>query len=247
MLTHPVNLQSTELFSFSCASCRGFKPYPSGKYCGSKIPSLGKEFLVQHCDHGIASSIQWFCIESACDTWHLITQTQICMFEPCYRVHENNSDLFTLGVIDWRSFFASLKDKWVALREKVLNILSRRHTKRRTGTRGFACPSFGRRPTFLEFFWKKKKFWFFFFFLKSRCHTKRRAGAAPGGPNKWSYNLKKGGLSGRAYLYTFSMGVPPPRGVAPRAHPSFGMALIQGIRDLFAWCSPNINASFPDM
>ncbi len=29
-----------------------------------KIPSLDKEFLLQHCDYGIASSIQWFFIES---------------------------------------------------------------------------------------------------------------------------------------------------------------------------------------
>ncbi len=203
MLTHPVNLQSTELFSFSCASCRGFKPYPSGKYCGSKIPSLGKEFLVQHCDHGIASSIQWFCIESACDTWHLITQTQICMFEPCYRVHENNSDLFTLGVIDWRSFFASLKDKWVALREKVLNILSRRHTKRRTGTRGFACPSFGRRPTFLEFFWKKKKFWFFFFFWKVGVIPKEGQVRPPGGQTNEAITSKKGVYPGEPTCTSF--------------------------------------------
>ncbi len=43
-------------------------------------------------------------------------------------------------------------------------------------------------PTFYIFFWQKFFFlflnfffffFFFFFFLKSRCHTKRRAGAAP--------------------------------------------------------------------
>ena len=39
MLTHPVKPWSTELFSFSCVSCRGFK------YCGSKIPSLDKGFV----------------------------------------------------------------------------------------------------------------------------------------------------------------------------------------------------------
>ncbi len=34
-----------------------------GKYCGCeiiKIPSLDKTFLLQHCDHGFALSIQWF-------------------------------------------------------------------------------------------------------------------------------------------------------------------------------------------
>ena len=37
------------------------------KYCGSKImkiPSLDKEFILQHCDHGFSLSIQGFFIES---------------------------------------------------------------------------------------------------------------------------------------------------------------------------------------
>ncbi len=40
------------------------------------------------------------------------------------------------------------KVKWVALRKKVPNVLSRCHTKRRKGTRGRARPSFGMTPTF---------------------------------------------------------------------------------------------------
>ncbi len=42
---------------------------------------------------------------------------------------------------------------WAALREKVLNVLSLCHTKRRTGTHGHARSSFGMTPTFQ----KKKK------------------------------------------------------------------------------------------
>ncbi len=43
---------------------------------------------------------------------------------------------------------------WAALREKVPNVLSRCHTKIRTGARGRARPSFGMTPTFQK---KKKK------------------------------------------------------------------------------------------
>ncbi len=37
---------------------------------------------------------------------------------------------------------------WAALREKVPNVLSRCHTKRRTGAQGHARPSFGTTLTF---------------------------------------------------------------------------------------------------
>ncbi len=37
---------------------------------------------------------------------------------------------------------------WAALHKKVPNVLSRCHTKRRTGARGRAPPSFGMTPTF---------------------------------------------------------------------------------------------------
>ena len=43
---------------------------------------------------------------------------------------------------------------WAALREKVPNVLSHCHTKRRTGARGRARPSFGMTPTYQK---KKKK------------------------------------------------------------------------------------------
>ncbi len=43
---------------------------------------------------------------------------------------------------------------WAALREKVLYVLSRCHTKRRIDVRGRAQPSFGMTPTFQK---KKKK------------------------------------------------------------------------------------------
>ncbi len=39
-------------------------------------------------------------------------------------------------------------DKWAAPRKKVPNVLSRCHTKRRTGAWGRASPSFGMTPTF---------------------------------------------------------------------------------------------------
>ena len=67
---------------------------------------------------------------------------------------------------------------WAVLREKVPNVLSRCHTKRRTGTHGRARPSFGMTPTVK----KNPKFFKNLFFqksLKSWCHTKRRAGVAP--------------------------------------------------------------------
>ncbi len=65
-------------------------------------------------------------------------------------------------------------NNWATSREKVPNVLSRRHTKRRIGAYD---------PDFLDFFsFEKKKneflfllsFFFFFFLLKSGCHTKRR-------------------------------------------------------------------------
>ncbi len=52
---------------------------------------------------------------------------------------------------------------WAALREKVPNVLSRCHTKRRTGARGRDRPFFGMTPTF-----QKKKSIFFFKFLFSK-------------------------------------------------------------------------------
>ena len=65
---------------------------------------------------------------------------------------------------------------WAKLCEKVPNVLSRCHTKRRTGPRG---PYFGLTPTLKKnkslktsFFFKKKKN------PKSWYHTKRRAGKA---------------------------------------------------------------------
>ncbi len=42
----------------------------------------------------------------------------------------------------------SVGHKWVRLHKKVPYGLSRCHTKRRTGARGRACPSFGMTPTF---------------------------------------------------------------------------------------------------
>ena len=48
--------------------------------------------------------------------------------------------------------------KWTVLHEKVLNVLSHCHTKRRTGALGHARPSFGMTPTFQ----KRKKSQFFF-------------------------------------------------------------------------------------
>ncbi len=45
---------------------------------------------------------------------------------------------------------------WEALHEKVPNVLSRCHTKRRTGARGRARPSFGIIPTFYNFLGEKK-------------------------------------------------------------------------------------------
>ncbi len=44
---------------------------------------------------------------------------------------------------------------------KIPNVLSRCHTKRRTGTCGNACPSFGMTPTFKIFFFRKKILIFF--------------------------------------------------------------------------------------
>ncbi len=65
--------------------------------------------------------------------------------------------------------------KWVVLREKVPNVLSRCHTKRRMdGTR----PTFGMTPTG---FLKKKIF-------SSRCHTKRRMDGLPGTLETYSRN-----------------------------------------------------------
>ncbi len=63
---------------------------------------------------------------------------------------------------------------------KTPNVLSRCHTKRRTGARGRARPSFGMTPTFQKKKKRKEKKIQKIFFgnLKSRCHTKRRAGAA---------------------------------------------------------------------
>ncbi len=41
-----------------------------------KIPSLDKEFLLQHRDHGIALSIQWFFIESvSSEFWKSVLKT----------------------------------------------------------------------------------------------------------------------------------------------------------------------------
>ncbi len=44
------------------------------------------------------------------------------------------------------------KDIWAALREKVHNVLSRCHPKRRTGARGRARPTFVMTTTYLNFF-----------------------------------------------------------------------------------------------
>ena len=44
------------------------------------------------------------------------------------------------------------KHNWVVLREKVPNVQSRCHTKRRMGVCGCARPSFGMTPTFTIFF-----------------------------------------------------------------------------------------------
>ncbi len=46
---HPVEHWATELFSFSCASCRVSNPWKvQGKYWGSKIPSFTKGITLQH-------------------------------------------------------------------------------------------------------------------------------------------------------------------------------------------------------
>ncbi len=69
----------------------------------------------------------------------------------------------------YRYFLKEVNMKWAAVCEKVPYGLSRSHTKRRTGARGCARPSFGMTPTFQ----KKKKirfFFFFFFFFFIRCH-----------------------------------------------------------------------------
>ena len=70
----------------------------------------------------------------------------------------------------------------MAIRKKVPYGLSRCHTKRRTGARGRARPSFGMTPTFQKKKKKKKIKILIFFFqrknLKSWFHTKRRAGVA---------------------------------------------------------------------
>ena len=59
-----INTEPSELFTFTaewvncfweCVNCRVSKI----------IASLGKEFLLEHRDHGIALSIQWFFVESA--------------------------------------------------------------------------------------------------------------------------------------------------------------------------------------
>ncbi len=96
----------------------------------------------------------------------------------------------------WISFH-----KWAAWSEKVPNVLSRCHTKKRTGARGRARPSFGMTPTFYNFFenffWKF--FWNFFFILKSRYHTKRRVG------NLFAYRSPNAYLSTLNYFCTFSM------------------------------------------
>ena len=60
---------------------------------------------------------------------------------------------------------------WPALREKVPNVLSHCHTKRRMPVH----PSFGMTPTFQMFFFLFFYFYFLIFF-SSRCHTKRRLG-----------------------------------------------------------------------
>ncbi len=53
---HPVEHWATELCSFSSVSCR-----VSNQYCKiMKMPSLDKEFLLQHCEYEFALSIQWF-------------------------------------------------------------------------------------------------------------------------------------------------------------------------------------------
>ncbi len=73
---------------------------------------------------------------------------------------------------------------WAALREKVPNVLSRCHTKRRTGARGRDRPSFGMTPTFLNFFLKKKQIFenFFFFFSMSVSYQKK-GGRGPARPS----------------------------------------------------------------
>ncbi len=80
---------------------------------------------------------------------------------------ELNSAAGKLGVFSVNSFwrielcagnfgsnFSCLMSVMV-LWKKVPNVLSRRHTKRRTGARGCARPSFGMTPDFLDFFGKK--------------------------------------------------------------------------------------------
>ncbi len=59
----------------------------------------------------------------------------------------------------WRVWI--VRFMWVVLCKKVPNVLSRCHTKRKTGLHGRTHPSFGMTPTFLFF-----SFFNFFFFWK---------------------------------------------------------------------------------
>ncbi len=74
----------------------------SCRLCGSKIPSLGKEFLVQHRDHGIALSIQWFCIESKqvpLRNWSTLIPFWEVNWKKIIRVKKNYQSVATVGAI----------------------------------------------------------------------------------------------------------------------------------------------------
>ncbi len=92
-----------------------------------------------------------------------------------------------------------------AKRSLAWNELSLCHTKRRTGTRGHACPSFDMTLTFFGKFFFLNFFIFLFIYFFFKAVVKPKEGQA---------RQKKGPM-------------------AMRAGPSFGITTTQDIRDLF--------------
>ncbi len=90
--------------------------------------------------------------------------------------------------------------KWAELSKKVPNVLSRCHTKRRTGARGRARPSFGMKPTFLKKKKRKrkrkKKFQKINFFFsknsKKSVSYQKKGGRGPARPSFFWYDNDSG-------------------------------------------------------
>ena len=87
-------------------------------------------------------------------------------------------------------------DSWAASRKKVPIVLSRFHTKRRTGARCHARPSFGVTPTSLDFcccfFFGKKKLGGFFFFFENSVSYQKKGRRGPARPSFFWYDNDSG-------------------------------------------------------